>query len=1442
MDFEDAKSQLASALRGLDPAGSLGFEGLLRDVLVEVTQASFALAKSGPQHGSDVRSLGVNLFEVALEAKRYGEKTTLQVDALEAKLFASSRSGNGTDLWILAATRAISATDTEKLTLSGEALGITVLILDWPPEPGQLPDLAVLCVEANNAINRNIEGNAHLAEIVDAIRAHPNYNAAAERIRNRLAAPDIGYAAATRAMKQWMLEGLSSDRNAASRLGGKFNNMLAGDRYQISRPKFEKQLDRWFTSGKPAVLLGDEGLGKTWLFLSWAYARIGKQTELPLTLFVPAKEVGPKSLSELIAETLTTRLGHGSVEFWQRRLAQWMKLRPDGPQILLMIDGINQNWQKLDWADLLQPAFDDQWNHRVSVLLSCWPDHWNQLQKLASLTPQATEILVTRFDDSELDALLCAHNLRRENFGSAILELMKVPRLSYLAIARQQDLIASGDITPERLAVEDWKHRIELRGSQLALSDAEFQDFVADLGREVRKQINDTVLTRLNVYERLGRDSGKERADLLSTVAELISGQWLVPTGKTNQFRVNPELVPFALGLDLAHQLKIANEDAAAKAIIAEYIDPFSGQALGVSILRAAVTTALLDSSISRPARQALLTRWVNEQNFSQLDFDAFWRIIGLDVELVLQAVEESWLGEGSRSISTDEIIIKGLANAYQFDAVAPSIDAKITRWLGWFWKDPLQGSVIGGIDATSSNSLKRQTTTNSNFRVWSLFSGRGKFPPIEHCETGNPSWLSHRAIGIISFLPRARFVDAIASWSISRAVMGLPLHFDELAWVIRLNRKDPTATNAEIWSLVDSLVNSEHRLAVDAACWLLKALADPRAEERLQTLRPIAAPSDTQLTSHTSYTNESVLDPTADIDICKIQDVAHAPFIDMDESVTTKLKLLTLARTSPQKLREVISEWAMSAPGLAPSALRQMVNRIGGFLPVLNSDEREVIETAIRATLESLAMESTSSELDWWRARRLELQLVGRTGLAQLELLLNEACNQKLLGNISPKILDITQDDIKSALGRFDSQSDRNTVITWLTILVEFADHRSIDGWLDLPKLLNHADIEITKLAGAVASESNDFKVMETIAESTWTATEVSDRNERLSRSVALLKASQVLKRPELLERADKEISAVWLQREPNDPDALSAYERFFRGAIGDRQRRSRSSVQTLVAHGKAVAILLDRAGDEFWAWLNNTLTSEVKISNLDLISEFPFVVLAEALMTRRPETGLALYDQLKDAMHEGIFKTPALISLPFVAPIDIANATRNSALTNALNDQDIADLVRLAEKHGETAWIANKALELARTLKTDSLATSAMLLGFADESHAIETAWTEIYQLVPRGGWLEDVYRKCRQSYEQNRWARHWYNCYISAKSDCDAIAAHMLMCAAIDIRAVHWIKRKQIAKLAEPRRRFWDLNTGMINTANQNRRTKLKNTLFWTKTVKQTQSPWL
>lgn len=822
MDFVEAKTRLARYLRSLEPSGAAGFEGLLRDILVEVTGTAFGLAKSGPQGGSDVRSMGVNRFEVALEAKRYEADTRLPLDQLRAKIVETWQSDHGADLWILAATREISATDREALTKTGLDLGITVLILDWPVLEATLPDLAVLCGEAQAALRRHLTGVSELDEVLETIRAHPGYLAAAQRTRLRLTQPDIGYAAARDAIRRWTIGGLQSDRNAASRLGGKFHNLLSAERKLVRRGRYDTQLSGVLSGQSPTVLLGNEGMGKTWLFLSWWHETVSSGREMPLTLFLPAKDVREEPFIDLLARVLSERVGSEGLEFWRRRIGQWLRQETAMPQFLIMIDGLNQNWSKRNWAELIQPAFDDDGRGRFAIVMSCWPDHWAELQRLASLAPATTEILVDRFDDNELDALLVRHGLDRSKFSHGMQALMSVPRLSALAISRHQELAESGDITPERLAVEDWKHRIELRGAALSISDAEFQSFVSQLGDELRLSIEGTVLTRHGVLERLGRDSGRERDSLQSTVNELIAGRWLEPAGRPNHFKVNAALVPFALGLSLAHQLKDVSEDAAANAIIADHIDPFRGQTLGSSIMRAAVTAALLDRAVLRPARRALLTRWLAEQNFSSWDFEAFWRVIGLDSELVFTIIEDEWLGRAGSSIQ-DEIFIKGLANAYSFPAVGALIRTMVTRWLGWFWEDPMEGAILGRVDLTSEDSRQRQTQTAEKLARWNDFAGRGEFPDITLSTIGDPSWLSHRVFGILSLLPRTPFIDAISAWGITRAIMNMPRHFNELAWLLRINSEDAGEADRAVCLLTERLLETGHPTCLQAAYWIMK-------------------------------------------------------------------------------------------------------------------------------------------------------------------------------------------------------------------------------------------------------------------------------------------------------------------------------------------------------------------------------------------------------------------------------------------------------------------------------------------------------------------------------------------------------------------------------------------------------------------------------------------
>lgn len=1447
--FDDAKDLLALRLRSLDPAGPDGFEGLMRDALTEITGQVFRLAKPGPQGGSDVRTVGHNVMRIGLEGKRYGADTTLRLDELQAKVVDAAKQESPVDVWILAATREISATDIEGLEQIGRDHGITVLTLDWPARSEVLPDLAVICAEAPHALASHLGKDADLLAAIAAIEAHPDFSKFSGRIKQRLLAPDVGYAAAVEAMQSWLATALSNQANSASRLGGRFNNLLDPTVKRVARTVLDSQLDQWLAGDYPAVLIGDEGVGKTWSFLSWWLARVDSKTTPPLTVFLSAKDIREEDIEALVARLLAKRLEHGDEGFWLRRLRQWRRTEFAGPQFLLVIDGLNQNWVKRDWADFLQPLYEDSWVGRFSVLLTCWPDHWGDLQSLAPLTPSPLEIEVKPFDDLELDALLTLHGMTRSQFSTRMLDLMKVPRLSLLALARQEALAASGDVTPERLAYEDWKYRIERRGVSLAITDDEFQDFVRDMGASLRSSLEAAVFTRKDLFERLGKDSGRQRADLQETVGELVAGRWLEPGDKPHHFRVNKSLVPFVLGLTLAHELREPADDAAAAAAIATFIDPLKGQSLGVAVLRAATTIALLDKDVRRPSRRCILRRWLDEQNFSQVDFDAYWRIIGLDVDLVCQITEETWLARGGSGAFADEIMIKGLVKAYGFADVAPRLVRRMTTWLGWLWEDPDEGAFIGRVNPSSDRSKSNRQRTRDSLAAWEASNERRIWPLVELRGTGDVSWFSHRVFGILSFLPREPFVDAFVAWGISRSIMGRPRHFDELSWVLRLNEDDPEAARPVLAGAIERLCATGHPTTHAAGRWLLEAIGDPEAERQLINLRG-AAPLEIDTAEAELFDFVDPLDPSS-MPVVEPQQASidgAALWIHRrqtgDVDIHFEQAKPILARVDPVRLRDILGQAATSAAGRDLGQLAGLLSQLHRILIVLTPNERHEVINGIDRVLSGGTV-TTVDELGWWRARRLEVQLWGMSIEEQLNLVLEDGLDLHVLAELRSTLPRIDQPLLRSMLHRFPLSGSRDTVLASLHYLNDYATDETLASWAGPSALVSSDDETIRKAAFEIVASTREPSAMEAIAASGWQAEGVKNLNERCHGSRALLAASEVLARPELLAAADPEIIAIRLYRHPDDSVALRDYDLFVRSALGDLDTTQGTIGlgRFWARHDEPMRTLVTK-GTDFLPWLSAWLEEHREFPNFALFDEFPLVTLCGALMKTTTTLGIALWKRLDDAMNAGIVKNHCVRFMPMAASAGAdGDVGRAQALANSITDQDLAELATSALRNGHAEWLEKTIRDGEATGRADRIARAYTLLGFADTTPIFEALWSDFELRKPQSGWLTHVYREARDAFQRNRWARHWYRAYLEATDPAASFAAYELLVAAADMRATLWIKRDgELGGLTGVRRRHWDINVSILNKSIKRRGEQLKDRLFWTKTMSRTQWPWL
>ncbi|MER9650056.1 hypothetical protein [Mesorhizobium sp. M0199] len=1446
MNFEKAKAELASRLRALDAAGPSGFEGLMRDVLSEITGELFRLAKSGPQGGSDVRAINSNTIKIGLEGKRYAENTRLGLDELQAKLIDAAKQEDPVDLWVLAATREISASDHEQLSKLGISHGISVLLLDWPVAAGVLPDLAVLCAEAPQAVEAHIGSDISIASSIATIRTHANFERFRDRLRNRLGAADIGYAAATEAMHAWIRVALRDQANAGARLGGRGHDLLASLETRITRKTLDEQLDQWLASSRPAVLVGNEGVGKTWSFLSWWIDRTAQPEPLPLSIFVSAKDVRDENVEDLITRLLATRLEHGDRAFWQHRLDQWRRAAVDRPQLILVIDGLNQNWTKRDWADFVQPLYDERWVGRVAILMTCWPDHWVDLHKLAPLTPEAVEIPVANFSDPELDLLLASCGLSRKGFADPMLAMMRVPRLSLLAITRQKELAESGDVTPERLAYEDWKNRIARRGSALAITDAEFQDFVREIGTTLRTSVKSSTFTRSDLLDRLGRDSGKERKDLVETLGEIVAGRWLEPGTRSHEFRVNTELTPFVLGLTLAHELKEASDDGSAATIIAGFVDPFKGQRLGVAILRAATTIALLDPEVERGARRAILKRWLLEQNFMQDDFDAYWRLIGLDVDLMCQNIEDTWLSREGSGVFSDEILIKGMVQAYRFPQVASHLVRRAEQWLGWLWEDPDEGRFLGRIDPSSKRSLENRARTRASLIEWQNIE-RPDWPPIELRTSGDVSWFSHRVFGILSFLPRTPFIRAYAAWGLSRAVMDLPRHIDELGWVLRLNLEDAEPFQPTFYEWVERLRASGGAIGNRAAKYLLEALGDPRAQDMLDA---IEAP---KLGEDKVTKEEPWVDPrdpsqssSCDTRVERIDGrllwLHHRQNGDAD--VGLERTKTTLARLDPAALQTIAVEASRSAPDRTWEQLWGLLYRAHRVLVLLSADERHIIVKAIDRLLEGGKLRD-EKELPWWRARRLELCLWDASPSEQLTIIREQCQDANDLVLLDGALPHLDQTFLRSELAKFPLTGTKAEKLVSLYYLTQRATDATLHGCSSLAALISDEDEDVRRLAIELAPATREPSVMAAIAASGRDAKGAANQADRANISRALLAASEVLGQPDLLKRADPEVVALQAIWHPTDTSTLRSYDVFLRAALRDSLvLRSGPVGDHWVRHDAAIRALISQDPGGFMPWLTNWLSETGDIPNFVLMDEFPLISLCRTLFEADAPQAEVLWDKLTEAMAGGIMKNQSLSLLPMESPVgEHGDRMRTRVLSSATTDQDLAALVQAALKHGHNDWLERIIRDGEASGRAGDIARAYTLLGYSDAVSPFINLWEEFSDRKPVHGWLASVYQLSHAAFELNRWARHWYRAYLDAPDPAAAFAAFELLLSCLDGRASLWIKiRSELEAAQRYLKAHWDSNVSELNDAIKKSRDKLKKTLFHTAIMEQTQHPWL
>ncbi len=1382
-------------LRALEPSGPDGFEGWVADALSELTGRAFRLMKPGPQGGADLLS-GAAAGEalVAVEAKRFREATQLPLDALLAKLADLDQTRPEVDLWILAATRQVSADDVAKLEATGSRYGLDVLVMDTRPGADRLSPLEVLSAAAPRAAASHFPDQPDLHRHLKAIRSTRRFATALGRLQRRLSSPEIGYDAARTAMARWLRDAMADLATAKGELGSHADLLADGGQPGVDRAGAAAHMSAAVSDpSQIRAVLGGEGMGKTWAVLRWWHAAAGPSgLGLPLTVWLPAARIA--SGDDLVAAACTAlaeRTATRDPAFWRARLDRWR--RADGVRLLLVVDGLNQNFLLKRWTDLLQPFLGREWRGTVAIAVTCRPDHWAQLGELTDLVPKPATFAMAPFDDPELDSMLGLHGLSRDAVPEPLLALLRVPRLFSLGVRMLRDPDGVGELTPETLALADWRDRVGLHGNRIGLRADEFRSLVSNLGLRLKNALaggSGLEITRSQLLAELGRDSGYGPHELAGAVSELVDGRWLRSTDP-HRFRLEGAPAHLAMGLSLLDVLRSKEDEAAVADAIADFTDPLRGADIGVAVLRAASTAALVEAGTPALVRRALLLAWLQSQNFGRTDFGAFWRLIGLDPALFIRLADEGWR---SRSFDAreDEMIAKALANASKWDGVATAVDAAVRSWV----------SAVPLTDVIESAAGARATLD-------SLRSTGLPGAALLHAETDMDGWLSacRNALVVCSFRKRAPVADAYAAWGLAGALASKWTHGDIVEWTLRLNEEDPVEAGAAIIEACRSLLASGNARARAAAGQLLRAHAARPAINLLVQDGNEAITGDTGLPPAPSP-NGITMPLTPDevvalggmagtvlaspaparvaalVEFCRFRPV-EALIGAFSDGVTQGI-VPALARWAPRELDPYMRRLADAAteavrPNRAtPRWLVDVIERAPGLAGFLSAGTRD----ALAAACGGLSLPHRPH----WAAGTAATALAcyDRTPEQQIKVLA-DAFPVGLTRAARLVLAPLPPDAVLRAAGeKAAERPEAECLAHWLQLLNWSRELERLplpDPVAPFLELTGHADAKVRALAMSLLHGSRDCEaVAVAFAARGWHWAEGMDREEAAHGSLLLLEAVSSLGWS-VLDRADPQVAVEAFAKDPQTFGRLAVLLRREVEHILDRVSHSSGR---LWCRRDTLDGFVEREPDEAERLVRPAIGPSRRRSTF-LFMGFPALGLCQGLLRHRPDVGAALWRSLMDEEEDGITTHGDLALVPFrVARSETIDSLREHALSRARDDAAMSRIAGAATLDEGDCWLEEV---IARDLDSPSAGIAAralILAGYMRATPRARALWSDRLADAPAPGWLATVHAAAQDAFRRNLDALHWFDACLRATDPIGVWSAYALFASRADGRS--------------------------------------------------------
>ena len=1427
--------QLTSYLQRLKkPAGLGGFEDLVARLLEKFTGQRFFLAHAGSQEGRDLSTGGFGATWVAVEAKRFLNETAFNLRALLGEL---SELPEEIDLWILASTRRVPEQVISALRTKAKDRGVDVETLDAPAD--RLGDLPVLCAAYEDIVVSFLgTGGADgaLGPILAAIRQHPDFTPALESLRDRFRAGSIGYSQARSASLSYLHSAFGDSHQARVDLGQPINVLEDGGRHVVERRQTLDGLDswwsRWSATHLPFVLLGEEGMGKTWALASWLARKLDPQDDLPLTLFLPSWAVDTPKALDLIAGALLNCTHVRDARFWSKRAKAFAERPVEmGPALLLILDGLNEQPQ-FDWRTLLESLRIPPWRDQVATVLTCRPAYWRE--ELVSVG-KVSSFEIGPYDDLELSSAVEKSGPQAANLPSSLEPLLRFPRYFELAIRHREVLEQSGDVTVDRLLYEDWKHRASRKRG--LFSNMEFRSLLVQLAERHRDS-----LSKREVQNLLPLGDG-----LLTSLDEIITGGILVPD-HLGRYTVEPRRLVQGLGLLLADEVRSQSQqgELAMREMMASFLEPHADMDRKVAVCRSAVTFAVFEPGFPESARFVLFEQWLGNRNLSRQDFESFIAYLPASIDSYLSLVEGFWSTRRTNH-QAQSLIVNAFWHWRNNAKVQQDLARACERWLS---SVHLYGyRFMRGQDPDSRAALRNKIEERAGrpLRAGDRFLLSDELEVIEDDEL---LWLAAPALLLASLLPVTLFVPALRRWALSRSVMGYADEAEAVAWMLRWSSEDLwPGLKAAVVPLLDG-----PRVAQQAAWRLLWASgreeAAPMLERMPRDLLPLLFQEESYATDpcRPFWRHEDCAMCAARPDLpdrlvtLKLAPHALDPCLRLGFDLRPRLQRAlsgirtdklssgsmtslddldfrdiepTLAAFAPDLLAETYRALTRALPNRPEKDHEALLVRLSTTTLLLQGPEEQ---RGLRAIWERICQTETWNDAASYAEMNLFAAILFHVqAKTQLELLLRrpqKAFDDLELG-LSFKRLPTK--DLKSlAQGLLaSSQRDLRRKL-WYLWYQPAAPVVEVLGVERLVSLLDYPNQEIRSIAENWLFRSGCDEAFDLAIERGIVTPALTRNRRRLWGRWFAVRMQSRLPYATLAQAIDLGSLSYVVRRRPGD---LAPYVRDLDRAVRDSASTRDENLETGYCKKtlQAVVKLVPQSVND-WVRLASEQRGE-RSSPLIESCHMMLESLCEVLLETNQEQGVELFQTLlAQRQHARTVDHPTGVDMLALTLFRIPRSKHSQVLLREWLDTCSTDntLFELAlaaaavHKDERLAELIQEGLSSSIPVKK---AAALVLAGFSVHGSRSATL-LESVQLHPEG-WLHAVQDRARRCLDRDRWAQEWFRRFAISQSTEESFAAFRLFLRCVDRR--YWIWKNDVIRSANSvRRRYWEVNRDSIEEA--------------------------